>query len=166
MSEVRKDPSMGVVQPLEWSRIPKDEYDDPETYSSSSPAYRQFYVNLNDGEWTYNGKAFCSRAEAQAAAQCEFNRIISSIFTPSIKALEWIESWGGYNDDIPGWQAQTPFGRISVSLAGHRSADGSRYDAHKEVPESLLADLIAKSTAHYEKQVRSALGASEGVSND
>jgi len=151
------DKTVGTTSPLVWTRTPKDEYDDPETYSAATPAHRQFYVNLHDDNWTYNGKPFVSREEAQDAAQLEFDRIISSIFTPSVKPLEWAEDWGGSNDDIPGWRALTPWGRISISVAGHRGPDGKRYDRHADAPAELVQSLQREAEYYYQAKVLSAL---------
>ena len=58
-----------------------------------------------------------------------------------VQALEWKEDWGGSFDDIPEWRADTPWGRLTASMAGHRTPGGVRYERHHEVPADLKAAL-------------------------
>ncbi len=71
------------VKPLEWSRVPKDDYDDPETYRAYSPVHRYFSVHSYDGVWFHDRTSFATREEAQAAAQAEFDTLIRAAIAPA-----------------------------------------------------------------------------------
>lgn len=74
-----------------------------------------------------------------------------------VKPLEWIEDWGGNHEDIPEWRAKTPWGSITVSIAGHRDDDGKRYDRHATVPNGLRISLLAAAQADHDARVLSAI---------
>lgn len=77
----------------------------------------------------------------------------------AVKALEWRENWGGFDDNIVEWSADTPWGRVRVSVAGHRDVDGQPYARHADVPHKLRDRLQADAQADYEARIRSALSA-------
>ncbi|MDX0007779.1 hypothetical protein GOB40_13660 [Sinorhizobium meliloti] len=89
---------------------------------------------------------------------------------PAIKPLEWKEDWGGSLDDIPEWRAKTPWGSITVSVAGYRDTSGNSYERHSDVPEELKATLISEREADFASSIRSCLldkpEAVEGVPDD
>jgi hypothetical protein len=74
-----------------------------------------------------------------------------------VKSLEWREDWGGSLEVIPEWRAKTPWGMITVSVAGHRDDGGNRYERHSDVPEDLKTQLIGRAQADFERRIMSAL---------
>ncbi len=77
----------------------------------------------------------------------------------AVKALEWREDWGGSDDDIVKWVADTPWGRVFASVAGYRNDEGKSYERHADVPDDLRDRLQAAAQADYEARIRSALSA-------
>lgn len=75
----------------------------------------------------------------------------------SVRPLEWREGWGGSNDDIVEWVADTPWGRVFASVAGYRSSNGKPYERHCDVPEELRANLQNAAQSHHEARVRATL---------
>ncbi|MBX5010881.1 hypothetical protein HJB67_13040 [Rhizobium lentis] len=82
-----------------------------------------------------------------------------------VKPLEWREDWGGSLDDIPGWRAFTPFGHVSVSIAGHRDPQGRRYLKHADIPADLIHQLQWTAEVAYRGRILSALLTEEGQTN-
>ncbi len=83
---------------------------------------------------------------------------VSSASGPvGVKALEWREDWGGSDDDIVEWVADTPWGRVFASVAGYRDADGKPYARHADVPNGLRIRLQALAQIEHEVRIRSAV---------
>jgi hypothetical protein len=73
--------------------------------------------------------------------------------------LEWLETWGGSDDDIPRWDAPNPFWRtVGFCFAG-RLYDGKRIDRHKDAPIDWVNEAKAKAQENYEGRVRRCLSA-------
>lgn len=90
-----------------------------------------------------------SAAEDAALAQAEQPVVV--------KPLEWREGWGGSEDDLVEWVADTPWSRIFASVAGYRDLNGKAYERHADVPDELRLRLQAEAQAHYERRILSAL---------
>lgn len=116
---------------------------------------------MPDGRWICND---CTHEEYDGETLLPDAPLLYAAPQPveavAVKALEWVEDWGGHEDDIPEWRTKTPFGNLCASVAGYRDEAGNRYDTHKAVPDSLKAKLILESTAHYERRILSALSLS------
>lgn len=71
----------------------------------------------------------------------------------TVKALEWVEHWGGSNDDLPSWRGKNPLGlHVSVDFIGKYNLD-----RHSDAPQDELETAKAAAQTDYEARILSAL---------
>lgn len=69
-----------------------------------------------------------------------------------VKPLEWVEHWGGSNDDLPSWRGKNPLGlHVSVDFIGKYNLD-----RHSDAPQDELETAKAAAQADYEARILSA----------
>lgn len=70
-----------------------------------------------------------------------------------VKPLEWVEHWGGADDDLPSWRGKNPLGlHVSVDFIGKY-----KLDRHSDAPQDELEAAKAAAQADYSARILSAL---------
>jgi len=74
-----------------------------------------------------------------------------------VKPLEWVEHWGGADDDLPSWRGKNPLGlHVSVDFIGKY-----KLERHSDAPQDELAAAKSAAQADYTARIMSALATTE-----